>query len=437
VRQAEDRAHRQGQSHPVNVYFLCAKGTTDDRRWQQLNRSLARVAAVHDGAGEGGSGNEAVAAQAGLLVDGVLDAEEGGMTQAAAGARGWAPPPTSAAAQLGHQEWPGDGSEAPSRRDSPGGGTQTGESPLPPATAAAAMRAAAAAAAGGEVGAGVPHCCACERPAAGSAPESVAANPAETADSRAGAAEECSPRGTQVPAAAPPAPSPALQGPASASTPPQAPASAACPPAQPCGGVPVWFEVSANTQRVHLHGAADGSAPLHLSLPQEALLAHGSPALQQLLEAVRAAEQAQGEQQQTQQGGAEGQHGSQGGQQGAAVAAAAGSGCSPPVIPGVGVVALDPGLGVGRLAAMLAEAHEFAAEWAELRSLFRSRLYNTVLRLPLQEVSEGPIDGRLKCRAAHPAPSLLLAWLPCCSSLLVAATANREAVPLPPPPPPP
>lgn len=32
VRQAEDRAHRQGQRLPVNVYFLCAKGTSDDRR---------------------------------------------------------------------------------------------------------------------------------------------------------------------------------------------------------------------------------------------------------------------------------------------------------------------------------------------------------------------------------------------------------------------
>ena len=32
VRQAEDRAHRQGQKLPVNVYFLCAKGTSDDRR---------------------------------------------------------------------------------------------------------------------------------------------------------------------------------------------------------------------------------------------------------------------------------------------------------------------------------------------------------------------------------------------------------------------
>ena len=109
VRQAEDRAHRQGQRQPVNIYFLCAKGTTDDRRWQHLNRSLARVSAVHDGAaaaagevapqGEagaaaGGSGccsgdgkeaaAAAVAAQAGLLVEGVHDVEEAGLTPAAA-----------------------------------------------------------------------------------------------------------------------------------------------------------------------------------------------------------------------------------------------------------------------------------------------------------------------------------------------------------------
>lgn len=120
VRQAEDRAHRQGQRHPVNIYFLCAKGTTDDRRWQHLNRSLARVAAVHDGAGlapagalahgeaeaaggaDGAGGVEAagagwqdaaaaaaaVEAQAGLLVEHVYDADVAGLTQAAAKA-GW------------------------------------------------------------------------------------------------------------------------------------------------------------------------------------------------------------------------------------------------------------------------------------------------------------------------------------------------------------
>lgn len=32
VRQAEDRAHRQGQKKCVNVYFLCSRETSDDIR---------------------------------------------------------------------------------------------------------------------------------------------------------------------------------------------------------------------------------------------------------------------------------------------------------------------------------------------------------------------------------------------------------------------
>lgn len=48
VRQAEDRAHRKGQRKAVNVYFLCAKGTCDDRRWQHLNNSLSQITQVSD-----------------------------------------------------------------------------------------------------------------------------------------------------------------------------------------------------------------------------------------------------------------------------------------------------------------------------------------------------------------------------------------------------
>ncbi|RMZ57207.1 hypothetical protein APUTEX25_004041 [Auxenochlorella protothecoides] len=40
--QAEARAHRQGLCWPVNIYFLCAQGSSDEQRWQRLHRSLAR-----------------------------------------------------------------------------------------------------------------------------------------------------------------------------------------------------------------------------------------------------------------------------------------------------------------------------------------------------------------------------------------------------------
>ena len=41
VRQAEDRAHRHGQRRPVNVYFLLARGTLDERRSAVAVSSLA------------------------------------------------------------------------------------------------------------------------------------------------------------------------------------------------------------------------------------------------------------------------------------------------------------------------------------------------------------------------------------------------------------
>ncbi len=51
----------------------------------------------------------------------------------------------------------------------------------------------------------------------------------------------------------------------------------------------VWFEVSPNTARVHLHAAPDGRSPLGLSVPVRALLARNEPApvLEELVTAVR------------------------------------------------------------------------------------------------------------------------------------------------------
>lgn len=47
--QAEDRAHRRGQTKAVNVYFFCAKDTLDESRWYYLNKSLQRVSSTTDG----------------------------------------------------------------------------------------------------------------------------------------------------------------------------------------------------------------------------------------------------------------------------------------------------------------------------------------------------------------------------------------------------
>ena len=50
----------------------------------------------------------------------------------------------------------------------------------------------------------------------------------------------------------------------------------------------IWFEVSPNTGRVHLHAAADGAAPFGLSIPVRALLARNDPEplLEELVKAV-------------------------------------------------------------------------------------------------------------------------------------------------------
>ncbi|XP_044484678.1 DNA annealing helicase and endonuclease ZRANB3 isoform X2 [Mangifera indica] len=47
--QAEDRAHRRGQTSAVNIYIFCAKDTVDESHWQRLNRTLRRVSSTTNG----------------------------------------------------------------------------------------------------------------------------------------------------------------------------------------------------------------------------------------------------------------------------------------------------------------------------------------------------------------------------------------------------
>ncbi|CAN6717719.1 unnamed protein product [Malus baccata var. baccata] len=47
--QAEDRAHRRGQTNAVNIYIFCGKDTIDESHWQNLNKSLHRVSSTTDG----------------------------------------------------------------------------------------------------------------------------------------------------------------------------------------------------------------------------------------------------------------------------------------------------------------------------------------------------------------------------------------------------
>ncbi|KAG9129521.1 hypothetical protein Leryth_013110 [Lithospermum erythrorhizon] len=47
--QAEDRAHRHGQTNAVNIYIFCAKDTIDEKHWRRLNKSLHRVSSTVDG----------------------------------------------------------------------------------------------------------------------------------------------------------------------------------------------------------------------------------------------------------------------------------------------------------------------------------------------------------------------------------------------------
>ena len=103
VAQAEARAHRRGAAAAcINVYFLIARGTSDERRWRALDRGLARLAAVADGA-RGGRG--------GLAVHGVRDADAGVATPGGAAVEAAPPPPPPPPRPVqppSHQAWPAD-----------------------------------------------------------------------------------------------------------------------------------------------------------------------------------------------------------------------------------------------------------------------------------------------------------------------------------------
>ncbi|XP_010258160.1 PREDICTED: DNA annealing helicase and endonuclease ZRANB3 isoform X2 [Nelumbo nucifera] len=47
--QAEDRAHRRGQTNSVNIYIFCAKDTLDESRWQNLNKIVHCCSSVTNG----------------------------------------------------------------------------------------------------------------------------------------------------------------------------------------------------------------------------------------------------------------------------------------------------------------------------------------------------------------------------------------------------
>lgn len=121
--------------------------------------------------------------------------------------------------------------------------------------------------------------------------------------------------------------------------------------------------MSARTQRVHFHAAADGSRPLDLSIPLE-LLAPGPEGADEpaamLWDRLRGA--CRGEQ--TPAGAA-----------------------APPMVDGIGLAALQPWVTAPALADALRAAQEFVAEWRELRAVHAARLSNTPLKSPLTEVS--------------------------------------------------
>ena len=279
VRQAEDRAHRRGREvgnggkgkggMPLNVYFLIAKGTSDERRWRALDAGLQRVAEAlaDEGKGKGGGGvngdrrpqlppshqhllqtplegGGAASTRRrfgssfggggdarGLAVDRIREVHTQAATQAAAAAAAAASllaavrapqvtlstPATSSRATTTCSKSSSDASEA---APTPGCSVRARSAPMTPAAAAASGAA-------GESE---------ERAGSGATPR-TAASPTADGENDDENENPCASSSSSFP------PFPRL----------------------------VWFELSPHTSRLHFHGSPDGSSPLGLSVPLEAM----------------------------------------------------------------------------------------------------------------------------------------------------------------------
>lgn len=369
VRQAEDRAHRQGQKNPVNVYFLCARGTCDERNWQRLNARLARVAVVHDGplhlqqqhtanngrfAGQkpasralsgavndndvdctarhnGGGGGD----DAGLVVCDVMDIEPTQYTSSFHGDCSLDNTQDDArdAVAVGNEHNTSDVS------------TEHGTRVLDPG------------------GVSMHHCTDAE--------DAIVVDltlPTHTTD--------CPPllRNTMDVTAplvtCPVEPPPGALAPITTE--------------RVVSSVPCtsdhnrwWFEVSLHTHRVRFHAAQDRSLPLLLSIPLCALLVEESPVIEQVVSAVRAQLQRQEAHAMT-----------------ASTPPAALLGSSSllhnVVVDGIGPVGINLeaiSRSLDAFVSCLAAARVFVAEWRELPIITRCRLYNTVLQSPLEDAA--------------------------------------------------
>uniref|UniRef100_A0A1D2A8V2 DNA annealing helicase and endonuclease ZRANB3 n=1 Tax=Auxenochlorella protothecoides TaxID=3075 RepID=A0A1D2A8V2_AUXPR len=284
--QAEARAHRQGLCWPVNIYFLCAQGSSDEQRWQRLHRSLARVNAVHDG------------------VEQIT------------------PPP---GAGTGVHAWDGD--------------------PLQPTPGPSH--------ASTDEASGVP-------PPGGASCGHAVLKPLHQLK-EGEHAQGCTPILSTPTITPPPAPSDVLAS--------QADATAET-------DIQCFYEVSLNTQRVHFHAALDGTRPLHLSLPMELLLpaGDGGPSPSALLWErlkIYCAQTGWCEEWRD------------------VATPVQSSSAQTVVLPGIGLVALQPWVTPGILKAALAGAQAFVAEWRELRAVHAARLADAILGLPLSEAVAG------------------------------------------------